>query len=476
VARPAALRHQLFLLLVLPALIVVGAVAYLADTAAHESLEAALADRLSAIALSGGEIAGHRVTFLEAGDEDSRIAQNATARLGVLRDRTGVARILIVSLDNEVLIDSSGELGIGEPYLRARFDEPELERVRRGKPSASVLFEGKDGRPHKTGYAPVEDDDHKVVAYAAVVAAADYTAAMGALRTTVSLIALLGLGFLVALATVSARRVSVPLSELSAAARRIGEGKLDTEIPAGGPEEAIALEATMRAMTASLRARDEEMQMMLAGIAHEVRNPLGGIEIFANFLKEDLDPTDPKRKHVDKILRELGVLSRVVNDFLDFARRRPLEPQMTRVRDLLADMVALLDKDAAEKGVAIDVEAPADLTFRLDPEAMKRAILNLVKNAIQAAPKDAGKVLVSGRLEGEALAIGVEDNGPGIPEEKRSEVFTPFFTTKQKGTGLGLALVKKTVVAHDGTVAVEASRLGGAAFLITLPKEPRKRL
>jgi signal transduction histidine kinase len=464
-ARP--LQHQLFALLVVPALLVVGVVAYLADEAASTALEAALADRLTTIAQASAALVGHHVALLERGDDESRLSQNALAKLDELRDTTKVARIIVLDEAHQALVDTDRELKIGDPYLRARFDVPELERVASGETSASVLFEGKDGRPYKTGYAPLLDEEDQLAGYVAVAAAADYTDALDELRAVLGGIAALGLVLLILAATMSARRVAIPLSDLSQAAQRIGRGQLDTEIPIAGPAEAVVLGETMRSMTASLCARDEEMQMMLAGIAHEVRNPLGGIELFGGLLREDLEAGDPRRKHVDKILRELGVLARVVNDFLDFARQRPHQPVDADVHELLFDAVSLAEKDASEKGVTVALDAPKNLSFAVDAESLERAVLNLLKNAIQAAPQG-GQVRVTA-VRDDGLQITVSDNGPGVPEEKRKEIFTPFFTTKQKGTGLGLALVLKTVIAHGGTIDVDTAEEGGARFVLRLP-------
>jgi signal transduction histidine kinase len=465
-ARP--LRQQLFALLVVPAFLVVAAVAYLADRAASESLEGALADRLTAIAQSSALLVGHHVTLLERGDDDSRLARNAFTKLQQLRNTTGVARILVLTSSSTALIDTDRSLAIGDEYLRARFDIPELERVVAGKTAASVLFEGKDSRPYKTGYAPLADESERVVGYVAVAAAADYTDALDEHRAAVAGITLFGFLLLLVAATISARRVAVPLSNLSDAAERIGRGQLDTEIPAEGPREAEVLASTMRSMTTSLRARDEEMQMMLAGIAHEVRNPLGGIELFGGLLREDLEPGDPRRKHVEKILRELGVLARVVNDFLDFARKRSHEPVETELHELLFEAVGLAEKDATEKRVKVELNVRRDLLFPVDAESLKRAVLNLLKNAIQAVP-EGGHVFLEGKRTEEGLEIAVSDDGPGVPADKRHEIFAPFFTTKQKGTGLGLALVRKTILAHGGTIHVEEAEAGGARFVLSLP-------
>lgn len=464
-----SLRWQILAALVGPALLVVASVAWLAEDAASRALEATLAERLTTVAQAAVLTAGPRIIILAEGDDDSRLAKGTRQKLEQLQGATGVARILLVRSDARVWVDSNNTLKIGQEYHRARFDQPELEKVAGGATAASVLFAGAGDQPFKTGYAPLLDEDQKVVGFAAVDAPANYTQAIGALRSRVLAAAAFGLGLLVMTASVLARRVSVPLSRLSEVAQKIGEGALDTPVPAEGPKEAVVLGETMRRMTASLQAREEEMQLMLAGIAHEVRNPLGGIELFGGILREDLEG-DPRQKHVDKILRELGTLGRVVSDFLDYARRRPPDLRAVAVGELLQEVVALAEKEASEKEIKIELVMAQDWVVTLDPEAVKRALLNLLRNAIQATEKGKGRISLEAQA-GDDMCLSVEDNGPGIPPDKQDEVFRPFFTTKQKGTGLGLALVKKTVEAHGGKIKLGQGALGGARFELHLPQK-----
>lgn len=468
----APLRQQLFVALVVPAVVAMGALAVMADYVARRALEGALEERLSAVAQAAALAASPRVTLLDRGDDESRLARRTRRDMTRLAESTAVARVFLARFDPpRILADTSTASRIGDEHLRARFDALELERVARGESAASVLFTGPEGRPYKTGYAPLLDDDGAVIAYAGAVAPVTYTDAIDQLRSSMTLVAGLGFALLLGAALWSARRVAVPLSALSDAAQRIGEGELDTAIPSGGPREAEVLAETMRAMTTSLVARDEQMQMMLAGIAHEVRNPLGGIELFGGLLQEDLEG-DPRQKHVQKILRELKTLSRVVNDFLDFARKREPEPRTLSVFDLCFEVASLVERDATERGVDVKLDVPSDLEVHADPEALKGALLNLARNAVQAAPAQAGHVRLCAAADGATVRIAVEDDGSGVPEDKRDEIFAPFFTTKQKGTGLGLALVKKTAEAHGGKIGVEAADLGGARFVLSLPAAP----
>ena len=466
----ARLQTRLVQALVLPAGIGMVALAMYADRTARVRLEDALAERLITVAGVVSVTINPRVALLERGDDRTRTHLNAQVELSGAASRAGVERIVVAHFDgHRVLVDSAGRTAVGEEYGRARFDRAELDRVTSGVPAASVLFQGLSGRPFKTGYAPFYDRDDVEVGFVAVEAAVDYTESLTALRRNLALGTALALVGLIVAAIYAARTVAVPLADLSQAAGRIGGGDLDAPIPSGGPTEAVVLADTMRTMARSIKARDEELQMMLAGIAHEVRNPLGGIELFGGLLKEDM-AGDPRAKHVDKILKELGTLSMVVNDFLHFARRTEPEPRCVSAYDLLFEVVGVAEKAAQDAGVDVAFDAPRTLEVHVDPESMKRALLNLVVNGIQAVPPNTGVVRVAADEAGSQVVFTVCDNGPGVPAEQRTQIFQPFYTTKQKGTGLGLALVHKTITQHGGAIRVEDADDGGAQFVVTLER------
>ena len=462
-----SLRAQLLLALVVPAGVIVVAVAWRAEVVAQCALEDALGHRLRAVASAASTLLGPRVTVLGPGDDATRTKRNALAKLRSLQDATRVSRILVVrAIRDEVLVDTEELLPIGAPYRRAEFDRLELRQVRSGQDAASVLFAGPLGRPQKTGYAPLHVDE-TVTAYVAVIAPVTYSDELVALRRRVGLVGLSGLLALGVGAILLAGFIARPLARLSEAARAIGEGTMQGDIPDCGPREAEVLASTMRTMSSSLRAREEEMQMMLAGIAHEVRNPLAGIELFGGLLREDLEG-DPRRGHIDRILQELGVLSRVVRDFLEFAGTPAHRPSLVNIDELIGPACSLVEGEVRDRNLQLEVVGGAPVRARLDRESMQRALLNLLRNAIQAAPAG-GRVGVRVGRADRKLVLVVEDSGPGIPENQRDAVFAPFFTTRQKGTGLGLALVRRTILAHRGRIWVETSELGGARFVVELP-------
>jgi signal transduction histidine kinase len=222
----------------------------------------------------------------------------------------------------------------------------------------------------------------------------------------------------------------------------------------------------MDRMRLQLAERDARTQQMLAGIAHEVRNPLAGMTLFAGILRDELPEGDERRSHVERIQRELGYLERVVNDFLEYARRPKPELADVPMAELLAEVAQLASTD----DIAIEVE-PGETLARADRGQLRRALINLAKNAAQAAQaaghRGAGAARLAAVRDGE-LRITVWNRGKEIPPETSGKLFEPFYTTREKGTGLGLAFVREIAADHGGRIEV-ASADGETTFTLVLP-------
>jgi signal transduction histidine kinase len=272
-----------------------------------------------------------------------------------------------------------------------------------------------------------------------------------------------------AAAVVAAHSVTRPLHALAGAARRMGAGDLDAAVPvAGARGEVETLRRTLEEMRQALRARDREREVMLAGIAHEVRNPLGAMALYAGALATDVAGR-PEAAHVDRIQRELTGLSRLVEDFLDYARHRAPALEPVEGGALAEEVRQLCQPLAAERGVGL--EAAGAGAFQADRHQLRRAALNLVRNALEASPPG-GAVELSVEVAGGEARLAVLDRGPGLPAEVRARLFEPFCTTRPGGTGLGLALARKVALAHGGALAVGDREGGGTAARLTLPLHP----
>jgi signal transduction histidine kinase len=222
-------------------------------------------------------------------------------------------------------------------------------------------------------------------------------------------------------------------------------------------------------MRQQLAERDARTQQMLAVIAHEVRNPLAGMTLFVGLLREELPDGDERRGHVERIHRELGYLERVVNDFLEYARRPKPEIRDEPCDVLLAEVAQL----AATDEVAVEIEPCGDLVVHADRGQLRRALLNLAKNAVQAATaaghRGRGAVRLSAESRSGEIALAVWNRGKEIPPQICERLFEPFYTTREKGTGLGLAFVREIAADHSGRVEV-ASAAGETTFTLLLPR------
>ena len=224
-------------------------------------------------------------------------------------------------------------------------------------------------------------------------------------------------------------------------------------------------------MEEQLRLKESLAQVgeLTAGIAHEFRNGLATIHGYARLIDRNALP-GPFRPHLDGIRQETQALGEVVTNFLNFAKPAQVAWSPIDLRAVVERAADEVRSDARAKGGEVTVQGDFP-TIEGDDVMMRQAFSNLVRNAIEACGDSSGgpKILIDGRVEGSNLRVSVDDNGPGIPASARERVFRPFFTTKGRGTGLGLALVQKIVVTHNGRVHAAASATGGASIQVVLP-------
>jgi signal transduction histidine kinase len=232
-----------------------------------------------------------------------------------------------------------------------------------------------------------------------------------------------------------------------------------------------------------LRDRLAALGEMAAAIAHEVKNPLAGIEVTAGVLKRHLRALPDARGALDDIINEAKMANAIVQEVLEFVRPLRLQVEPVALDPIVRDAVAMARRKAEGRAAAVELRLPADLPpIQADPHQLRQLFVNLLANAFEAF-RGSGLVDISGFhyvVEDEPgcagladrtmfITVEVADDGPGIPPELRDRIFNPFFTTKPRGSGLGLAIVRKIVDAHDGRIDVSARPEGGTRFRVTLP-------
>ncbi|OHB33262.1 MAG: PAS domain-containing sensor histidine kinase [Desulfuromonadaceae bacterium GWC2_58_13] len=255
---------------------------------------------------------------------------------------------------------------------------------------------------------------------------------------------------------------------------------------AGKPEGVVLIIrdlSRMRDLEMAVRRADRLsiLGTLSAGLAHEIKNPLGGIKGATQLLAMELPEQSPLREYTDVMIREVERVNGIIEELMDLARPRPPQWSPVNLSKVLGDIV-LFQKEA-HRGKKIEFQLDLDPSIpplRGDENLLTRLFLNLIKNAAEAIEKQ-GQVTISTKVAPDyhltkpgsrpvpMIVIEIRDNGKGIAPETLEQIFTPFYTTKNKGSGLGLATCQKIVSEHDGLLKVDSTPGEGTLFAVSLP-------
>ena len=297
--------------------------------------------------------------------------------------------------------------------------------------------------------------------------------------TSIILLIALALGYSLA------RGVTKRIATMAAATERVAQGDLDFSLPLSGDDEITELTAAFNRMVAEVStARDRIVylekvsgwQDLARRLAHEIKNPLTPIQLAIQELSrrvpEDGEPEFKRlvEEAVDIVKDEIGALTRLVDEFSQFARLPEVAPEVIELDAFIDEFLDAYNRFEPDAEVEVSLP-PNTVAVGLDRVLMRRVLANLATNAIQAAGAGHAKLRIIGRVRAEQrlVELRIEDNGPGVSEQNAARIFEPYFTTKSEGTGLGLAIVKKIVLQHGGTISLDRSVQGGAAFVMLLP-------
>jgi len=210
---------------------------------------------------------------------------------------------------------------------------------------------------------------------------------------------------------------------------------------------------------------------MVAGVSHEIRNPLGIISSSAELLKKKIALDDASNRIPDIIIEESGRLNNIITDFLNFAKPREPNRFSCRIEAVIAKNIDFLSSQIEGGGYIVKTQYDEKLpVVQADAEMLYQAFLNILINAMQAMP-EGGTIDIVAKSDRRSLWIAFEDRGSGVPREAREKIWDPFFTTKDRGTGLGLGIVKNIIEAHEGQIRLENRSQGGTRVSIRLPVE-----
>lgn len=283
--------------------------------------------------------------------------------------------------------------------------------------------------------------------------------------------------------------ISKPIMTFTRGVLAVAGGNLEQEININSTDELSELSSAFNHMTEKLRELrqiEEELRRkdrlaalgeLSAGVAHEIRNPLGIIKSSAQVLSKTAAQNEKTTELTGFIIGEVERLNRVITNFLDFARPQSMNKESNPIEEILEKSLRLCENRLEKSGIKAKKEY--DLPSRnvhADEELLKQAFLNLFINAVEAMP-DGGTLTISARRCGFSrngrnhIEVLISDTGRGIPEEEAAKIFNPFFSTKEEGSGLGLSIVHKIIESHDGEIYVKSKPGEGSVFIIRLPED-----
>lgn len=291
--------------------------------------------------------------------------------------------------------------------------------------------------------------------------------------TLFGILAMAGIGFLIA------RTITAPVEELVKVTERVSGGDLDERVRLDSKDEIGRLAASFNDMIDQLRVFEQKLVeseklatagQMVAGFAHEIRNPLTSIKMLGQVLYGHLKENPEDQEMLSSLVKEIDRLDRIIHEMINRTRPGELQQEWKELNLEVEEVISVAAESLLEQHIHIEQNLSGDLPkIYMDSEKLKQVLWNLILNARDAMPKG-GKVIIStGPKDGTFIELSVEDDGPGIAEAEREQLFQAFFTTKPEGVGLGLTMSRKIVEQHGGTLTLENRSEGGTRAVVGLP-------
>ncbi len=278
----------------------------------------------------------------------------------------------------------------------------------------------------------------------------------------------------VSLAAVFSRSLIRPVMELSAYAKSIQKNIHSDPVDLGRTDEFGDLNRALSEMHTEVRQHEASMKQLLSGIAHEIKNPLGGMEIYTGLLEESLsgeadgEEVADHRAYLEKVTRELRHLKQIVLEYLDYAKPLKSHLEPLQVELIFEDILRILQPEIRQKDVAYQISGRGVVLG--DESKLRRVFVNLLKNSLEAVDRNS-HIGITIDSRDHVVSVMIADNGRGIPQADLEHIYDPYFTTHEKGYGLGLTIVKNIIDEMNGTILVNSVAGQGTTFTLRFPEK-----
>lgn len=348
-----------------------------------------------------------------------------------------------------------------------------LSSIRSGKTAVSEIYQLSGGDYLKAAAIRM-DVSQDLSAVVVVWAGAEFMSVIDQLVGSIFWIVLMAIVVAAALAVVFSRSIIRPVRQLSAYAQSIERNIHSDSVDLGRKDEFGDLNRSLSEMHVEIKQHEQSTKQLLSGIAHEIKNPLGGIEIYTGLLNEefakDSAEVNPEehRTYLEKITRELRHLKQIVLEYLDYARPLKSDLDAVPIESVCEDVHRILLPEIRQKSVQYIQSGNGVVSG--DESKLRRVFVNLLKNSLEAVEEN-GTITVTIESRDSVVTTDVSDNGRGIRENDLENIFNPYFTTQERGYGLGLTIAKNIMDEMNGTIIVESTIGKGTKFTLEFPKE-----
>jgi signal transduction histidine kinase len=295
-------------------------------------------------------------------------------------------------------------------------------------------------------------------------------------------------GFLIVIGTTLAlwiaRSISKPIMDLARLSKDIARGDIYNTLDLSKNSEFKVLADSFKNIQQGLleheeqKSRDEEVAItkhLAAGIAHEIKNPINTVGLITDYIQTNLSPDDPEKRYefyqlAESMKNELKRINRIVEGFLRLTKPDIYDFQQEDINRIIKDSVSVFEPEIVKQGISLSLNLNDTLPpVRVDRDKLNQVISNLIINAVEAMPRGGGLTITTEMQDEDMIRIEIADTGIGIPQEVKSKIFSPYYSTKKQGFGLGLSLIHNIIQKHRGKINVSSEKGEGAKFEILLP-------
>jgi len=372
-------------------------------------------------------------------------------------DKTNAA--FLFNRDFKVYVHSNENIKKGREEIQLILYRDEIFGIKPGSSSTTLPFKGDDGQWYLLSFFRMNDNFWLAVRESVhrLERVEDFSKIFWLIGIGGTLITIITGWFL-------SSSITQPLDKLVSFSNQIGKGNFNISAPQNLKGEIKVLADAMGKMRGDLAKNQKEKENMLAQIAHEIRNPLGGIELLTNLTKEDLAKGKVKEEYLNKILSEINGLKSLITSYLNYSRPTLPAPSLTNISEVVAEVKNIFQNEMNKKNIKLKLNIELNKIW-FDSSHLRQVIMNLLSNSLEAITVN-GEIFICAFTKENKNYISISDNGVGITEENMNHIFDPFYTTKKEGTGLGLAICKKLCAENNSQLSVESQVGKGTTFTI----------